>query len=49
MPTARQYLADGQDTLSSSPVTLPFGSGGLARVQLAPFQVSASAAEPDGV
>ena len=48
LPTAMQYAADGQDTLLSSPTTLPFGSGGLDRVHLLPFQDSASAAPPDG-
>ncbi|HEY1733973.1 MAG TPA: hypothetical protein VGG23_05955 [Acidimicrobiales bacterium] len=46
VPTATQYVVDGQDTLISSPATRPFGSGGLAMVHVPPFQLSASAAEP---
>ena len=49
LPTAMQCAADVQDTVLSSPTTLPFGSGGLDRVHLLPFQDSASAAPPEVV
>ena len=46
LPTATQYVADGQDTALRSPSTLSAGAGGVAVVHLPPFHDSATAAAP---